>query len=109
VRRIVATAFALAACAAGAADTLGTLFTTAEERDRLDRLRRGEPVTASQAAPPRPAEVTGFVQRSDGRNTVFIDGVPTPTRSSKAAPLLEPDAVQGSAREGVRVEKRTPR
>ena len=87
-----------------AADELGTLFHTPEERARLDRLRRGEPViTASagggeeQRVPLRKPTVTGYVQRSDGRNTVWIDGRPVVLAAPNAARLLDPRIVQPHA------------
>jgi len=106
----LAAAACLLACAAGAAE-LGTLFYSAEERDRLDRLRRGESpakVQAEVAAPPPRREITGYVMRSDGRGTAFVDGVPVPVdpRNSK---LLDPRAVQdGRARkaEDLRIERK---
>lgn len=62
-----------------AAEELRTLFHTANERDQLDRLRRGEPAVAAPAAAAAaraaPA-VSGFVKRSDGRSTVWLDGRP---------------------------------
>jgi hypothetical protein len=72
---------------------LGTLFHSAEERARLDKLRRGEPPepAAARRAPPA---VTGFVQRSDGRNTVWVDGRPVPVASPRAAPLFDPRVVR---------------
>ena len=75
-RRLLAAISCACACAAGAAP-LDTLFHTPAERERLDRLRRGESV-APQATTgqPRRREITGFVKRSDGRGTAFIDGVP---------------------------------
>jgi hypothetical protein len=85
----------LAAAGAGAAE-LGTLFHSPEERARLDRLRRGEAPAAGAARDGAPA-VTGYVKRSDGRSTVWIDGVPVPVPTSRAAPLLEPGAVRGYA------------
>jgi hypothetical protein len=77
-RRIVAALLAAAAANALAADALGTLFHTPQERERLDRLRRGEAVEAPGAAPAakRAPTVTGFVKRSDGRDTVWLDGKP---------------------------------
>lgn len=77
---LVLVALVLAASRVLAADELGTLFTTPEERARLDRLRRGEPVAASTesgaiASRHKPS-ITGYVQRSDGRDTVWIDGRP---------------------------------
>lgn len=78
---------------------LGTLFHTAEERERLDAIRRGEPATPNPASTAAPRivvpEVTGFVKRSDGRNTVWIDGRPIAAPSSaRTAPLFDPRAVR---------------
>ena len=93
-----------------AAEGLGTLFMTPEERALLDRQRRGEPVEALAAsAAPRVREVTGFVKRSDGRNTVWIDGNPVPTRAPKAGPLLDPSGVRAYAdrkQDDLRIEAR---
>jgi hypothetical protein len=53
---------------------LRTLFHSASEREALDRIRRGDPpeeVASTKRAPPG---VTGFVKRSDGRDTVWLDG-----------------------------------
>lgn len=95
--RVSALLLALAtALEAVAADELGTLFTTPEERARLDRLRRGENTSAVRTAPEgifnrhKPA-LTGYVQRSDGRATVWIDGRPVVVATP--APL-EPNMVQ---------------
>jgi hypothetical protein len=85
-------AAACLACAIASAAELGTLFNTPEERQRLDRLRRGEPTTAAAAAnrdPTRTPQVTGFVKRSDGRNTVWIDGVPVAVSRREAARVLD--------------------
>jgi hypothetical protein len=94
-RASLAALVVLFAAAAGAAE-LGTLFHTPEERERLDRLRRGEPVQAAEAPAQGPVrrEITGFVVRSDGRGTAFVDGVAVPVdpRTSK---LLDPKAVRG--------------
>lgn len=88
-RRSVAAAACLA-CAIASAAELGTLFSTPEERDRLDRLRRGEPpVAAATREASRSPQVTGFVKRSDGRNTVWIDGVPVAVGRREAARVLE--------------------
>lgn len=109
---------ALAACAlslaCAAADVpLGRLFHTPEERARLDRLRRGETHEASAApAATSAGEVTGFVKRSDGRNTVWIDGQPLPARTPGTAQLLDPRAVRGYAdrQQGdLRIERRPAR
>jgi hypothetical protein len=94
---------AVTALGAGAQD-LGTLFHSPEERARLDRLRRGEP-TQSAAATQTPQArarmhkpaVTGYVQRSDGRNTVWIDGRPVVVAAPNASRILEPRVVQPRA------------
>src|SRR5712691_2348930 len=88
-RALAAALLALGAPAAQAMD-FGTLFTSPEERARLDRLRRGEP-EAPQAGTARSADptVTGYVRRSDGRNTVWIDGRPVVVSSPEASALVE--------------------
>lgn len=82
---LVLALLAHAAIAAGAPPAeLGTLFHTPEERARLDRLRRGEPSeppAGAAASAPRTPAVTGYVRRSDGRNTVWVDGTPVATRN----------------------------
>ena len=97
----------LAACAA---DDLGTLFFTPQERASLDRMRRGEPESPSLARMARHA-VTGFVRRSDGRNTVWIDGAPIPLSGAPPEAILEPGAKREDARAngGVRVERKSAR
>jgi hypothetical protein len=111
-RAAAAVVLAMAALPAPAAD-FGTLLTTPQERERLDRLRRGEPQTAAGAAGRGgPGHVTGFVKRSDGRGTLWIDGVPTEVNSARALPLLEPGAVHangGSGDDRLRIERRSPR
>jgi hypothetical protein len=106
---LLAILLAWASAGAGAVE-LGTLFHSPEERARLDSLRRGEP--AERAAVGGGArEVTGFVKRSDGRNTVWIDGVALPLATPKADPLLDPRAVRGfSGRQdgSVRIERKPP-
>ena len=77
-------------------DELGTLFHSPKERADLERKRRGEPVEGTGRAAivrPDPA-VTGYVKRSDGKSTVFIDQQPYPVRSEKLQDLLEPGAVR---------------
>jgi hypothetical protein len=79
VRSGLLLALLAAASAASAAEMpaspspLRTLFHSAAQRDELDRLRRGEPAEAATAKRGAPA-VTGFVHRSDGRDTVWLDG-----------------------------------
>ena len=97
-------ALCLGACGLAGAAELGTLFNTPEERARLDRLRRGEPQERTGVVAGA-REVTGYVKRSDGRSTVFIDGVPVAVTNARAAPLLEPEALRG--RGDVKVERRS--
>jgi hypothetical protein len=104
----------LAAGIAGAAEpALGTLFFSAEERARLDRLRRGESEPA--AAAPTQGEgsaVTGFVKRSDGRHTVWIDGRAVSVRGPQAAEVLDPRAVRAyvdPGEESLKIERKPAR
>ncbi len=83
----------LALSAAAPAQPLGTLFHTPKEREALDRLRRGEPAQ-SASAPRADPVVTGFVKRSDGRSTVFIDKRPYPARGARIQGVIEPRIVE---------------
>lgn len=110
VERLLAVALCAWATAAGAAQ-IDTLFHTPEERERLDRLRRGEPVAQARAEASGRRELTGYVKRSDGRGTAFIDGVPVPV-DRRAAPMLEPGAVSAYApreSEDFKVERKPKR
>ncbi len=112
-RLLAALAIALASAAqAASVDALGTLFTTAQERERLERLRRGEPETlaAPDAAGRARPTITGFVRRSDGRNTVWIDGSPMRVRRPGAGALLEPGIVGTPPdEETLRIERKPAR
>ena len=103
--------FVLAIPAAGA--ELGTLLTTPQERERLDRLRRGEPEAPSAAgASGGPGRVTGFVKRSDGRGTLWIDGIPREVSSARASSLMDPAALRahaGPSEDRVKIERRPAR
>ena len=105
-RALLALGLALFAGAAAAAE-LATLFHTPEERQRLDRLRRGEP-TVHQAARSGTPAVTGYVKRSDGRNTVWIDGTPVVV-GAEAAAALESRGRLAPAPGEVRIERRPAR
>jgi hypothetical protein len=58
---------------------LGTLFFTPAERNAMDRLRRGENIAPSEniasGASADPV-INGYIRRSDGVNTVWINGAP---------------------------------
>jgi hypothetical protein len=110
-RALAALALALAAPAAHCLE-LGTLFTTPEERARLDRLRRGEPDAAGLPVRIGAPRLTGFVRRSDGRNTVWIDGAPVPMASPESARLLDPRAVRDRSQrseEALKIESKPER
>jgi hypothetical protein len=64
------------AAAAWAADPLGRLFFTPDEREQLERQRARPPVEARPA--PSGVTVNGLVQRSDGKAVVWVNGVPRP-------------------------------
>ena len=94
-RRVLIAAVLVCAVDSACAVELGTLFNSPAERSRLDRLRRGEPTDRAGSPRVGPSQVTGFVKRSDGRSTVWVDGVPMQVATPKAGALLEPDSVRG--------------
>src|SRR5688572_5462970 len=60
-------------------NALGRLFYKPEERAALDRARRGIPDTPNNKTtdtPLREPTLTGYVKRSDGRSTIWVDGTP---------------------------------
>jgi hypothetical protein len=58
------------------ADSLGKLFFTPQERATLDRFRDGTPPETPPVVPTAPSRVDGFVERSSGKNAIWINGVP---------------------------------
>jgi len=110
-RALAALVLALAAPAAHCVE-LGTLFTTPEERARLDRLRRGEPDATLGPLRAGTPVLTGFVKRSDGRHTLWIDGTPVPAASPEAGRLLDPRAVRDYSQrsdESLKIERKPAR
>ena len=110
MRRYLLAVAILSAGAASAAEPpaappdLRTLFHSAAEREKLDRARRGErvedsPATAARRAPPA---VTGFVKRSDGRDTVWLDGRPV---TGPEAKQLAETAKGAEANQGIEVKR----
>lgn len=89
-------AILLVAAAMGAhAQQLGTLFHSPAEREALDKLRRGNvPGKAVESVPLPDPVVTGFVKRSDGKSTVFIDKRPYPARDPRVQDVLDPRIVE---------------
>lgn len=80
---------------------LGTLFFTPDERSQLDRIRRGDPV--GRAARRGEPMVNGFVKRSDGQGTIWIDGREIDLKTQKAAATLQPGIV-GSLNEAIDIQ-----
>lgn len=83
MKRVLAALLLCHACAPLAAEPLGRLFFTPDERARLDVLRRQPaPRPAPEAAPQDSAppsmtvRYSGMVRRSDGRSTVWINDRP---------------------------------
>ena len=75
-------------------DELGTLFHTPKERADFERLRRGETITGESVyARPDPV-ITGYVKRSDGKSTVFVDQRPFAIRDGRMQEGLQPRVVQ---------------
>lgn len=69
---------ALAPCAA-AAQELGRLFFTPEQREALDARRKARLPDKPVAAAPSPTtRIDGSVQRSLGKSTVWVDGSAVP-------------------------------
>jgi hypothetical protein len=93
VRASLAILLLLISAAAAAQESLGTLFHTPKERDLLERLRRGEKIEAAVVTRPDPT-ITGYVKRSDGKSTVFLDKQPFAVGNPKDNELIEPEVVQ---------------
>lgn len=76
--------------------SLGTLFQTPQERVAIDRTRAGETGTAATSFGALRANpvITGYVKRSDGKHTVFVDNEPFDVKGEKADRLLQPRNVQ---------------
>src|SRR5882672_2782234 len=63
---------------AAAADNLGRLFFTPQQRQDLDRRRQAN-IQESAVTTNSSVTVNGQVSRSNGKNTVWINGVPQET------------------------------
>lgn len=101
---------ALAVAGPAAAEPLGRLFFSPEQRATLDRQRRGD---ASRPGPEGTAmRLDGIVARSGGRTTVWINGRPrydtvgddsTPARPAPGDPALATIAPAGILPTALRV------
>jgi hypothetical protein len=75
------------------------LFNTREQRENLDRARvRSGLVEDEVASPadPEPPVINGFVKRSDGRDTVWVDDVMKRDPRSEVMEQLVPNLVGGT-------------
>ena len=87
--------FVVVAANVAGAEPLGRLFFTPKERAALDRGKAGQPaelVEVTPADPRRPMEMNGYVARSDGKTTVWMDG--EPRYRQEATTRLNPSMVQ---------------
>jgi hypothetical protein len=72
-------ACALLAPAAGGAQELGRLFFTPEQRDALDARRKARlPDKPAAVAASPTTRLNGYVTRSSGKSTVWLDGYAVP-------------------------------
>jgi hypothetical protein len=75
IRAALAAILLLLGATQAAAQELGRLFFTPEQRDALDARRKARLPDRPVAAAPAPTtRVDGTVRRSSGRSTVFVDG-----------------------------------
>jgi len=95
-----------------ASQELGRLFFTPEQRDALDARRKARvPDKPAAQVPASPTtRLDGYVKRSGGRSTVFLNGEPLPEGSAEA-PVIDPERRGGRIRVpagegGARVELR---
>jgi hypothetical protein len=78
------------------AQELGRLFFTPEQREALDARRKARVPDRPAAPVASPTtRLDGYVQRSGGRSTVFINGEPVPEGAAEAPRL---DARRGDGR-----------
>jgi len=87
-RLLAVAALAMLSCTQAHAQELGRLFLTPEQREALDARRRARlpdkpaPVAAQSTPTMR---VDGYVQRSGGRSTIWLNGQPSQEDSAEAA------------------------
>ena len=87
----------------------GKLFTTREQRDKLDRARRRGGMVEEETIAPSEARrsvINGFVKRSDGRDTVWVDDAMRRDPRAEMVQQLEPNMVGGQTRGIVSVATR---
>lgn len=89
-----------------AATLTGTLFNTREQRERLDRARQRGGVIEDNVetmVEAKPSVINGFVKRSDGRDTVWVDDVMKRDPRAEVIEQLEPNMVGSVAGGAIRV------
>ena len=92
--------FFVASGAVTAADgELGTLFFSIAERNAMDRVRRGEP---SRPALATESTISGYVKRSDGKDTVWLSGSARPMKPALSE-QMHPSHVQSADRVTIHV------
>jgi hypothetical protein len=101
-RALLLTAILLLAGQAGAQE-FGRLFFTPEQRAALDARRKArvpdKPAAATVASPT--TRMDGFVRRSGGPSTVFVDGEPVTESRQPDSPRIAPR--RGDARVSISV------
>jgi hypothetical protein len=104
MKRIAAALLLCHVCGALAAEPLGRLFFTPDERARLDVLRRqpaprptAEAAPQDSAPPPVTVRYSGMVRRSDGRSTAWINDRPVNDAGDATGARARVDA-DGAAR-----------
>jgi hypothetical protein len=93
MRRLLLALALTAAAPAAPAQEVGRLFFTPEQRDALDARRKArvpdKPAAAAAVASPT-TRLDGYVKRSSGRSTIFVNGQPVLEGTSEA-PVIDPD------------------
>ncbi len=78
IHALAALVFCILAAGSAHAQPIGRMFTTPQERQQLD-IARGllapppQPAVQIAAPPPEPLTVNGFVRRSGGKSTVWLN------------------------------------
>ena len=89
----------------------GKLFTTREQRDKLDRARRRGGMVEEETIAPSEARrsvINGFVKRSDGRDTVWVDDAMRRDPRAEMVQQLEPNMVGGVSGGSIRIATSKP-
>ncbi|MDS4016264.1 MAG: hypothetical protein RKP46_18190 [Candidatus Accumulibacter sp.] len=91
--RWLALALALAAGSPGAAaEPLGRLFFSAEQRQQLDRRREMNILEQKEVAAEPSLTIDGVVLRSSGRRTTWVNGIPQDERQAGSKVTIRPQA-----------------